>query len=105
MYQSFWTLTGNPGLLQSESVGNLAAKAVEKGIVKDEKDGRVLALYSLVMGLRGISVLDGTTNAEHMVSDMEGLKALSGLVAPGGEWEADWKGWVDEFCDLIDEVS
>ncbi|RDL38499.1 uncharacterized protein BP5553_02839 [Venustampulla echinocandica] len=104
LYQSFWTLTGNPSLLQSKPVGDLAVKVTERGVVKDEKEGRILALYALVsMGLRGISVLDGTTNMEHMVSDLEGLKAMRGLVAPGGEWETEWKNWVEEFCDLISE--
>ena len=67
-YQSFWTLTGNPRLLRSEPVGNLAEAA---GV------SREVALYGLVLGLDdGMSVLDGTTKSARMVEDLKGVEMV-----------------------------
>jgi diketogulonate reductase-like aldo/keto reductase len=62
-YQSFWTLTGNPKLLKSKPVIELA-QAAEVSVPT--------ALYALVMDL-GVEVLNGTTAAEHMHEDLEGI--------------------------------
>ena len=62
-YQSFWTLTGNPKLLKSKPVIGLA-QAAEVSVPT--------ALYALVMDL-GVEVLNGTTAAEHMYEDLEGI--------------------------------
>ncbi|KAF2027156.1 aldo-keto reductase-like protein [Setomelanomma holmii] len=63
VYQSFWTLTGNPALLRSKPVVALAdAVGVEASV----------ALYTLVMDL-GVVVLNGTTSSEHMRNDLEGI--------------------------------
>lgn len=67
IYQSFWTLTANPHLLRSGPV-DLIAKNV--GVTK------VVALYGLVLGLGNVRVLNGTTNAERMREDLEGIEAV-----------------------------
>ena len=63
MYQSFWTLTGNPKLLRCPAVIDLTKAA---GVSKE------IALYSLVMGL-DIAVLNGTTSKDNMEADLEGV--------------------------------
>jgi diketogulonate reductase-like aldo/keto reductase len=66
MYQSFWTLTGNPSLLQSQPVAALArAVGVEIPV----------ALYALVMD-QGVMVLNGSTSSEHMKMDLEGIQKV-----------------------------
>ncbi|KAI0845759.1 Aldo/keto reductase [Daldinia vernicosa] len=68
VFQAFWTLSGNPQLLMSTNVHTLATKAnVELPV----------ALYALVLGLGGTSILDGTTNEAHMKSDLEGIDTVS----------------------------
>lgn len=61
-YQPFWTLTGNPRLLQSDAV---AALSVEKSLTPAQV---VYAFVSQGMGLPGLAtcVLSGTQNEEHM---------------------------------------
>ncbi|KAF2735893.1 aldo-keto reductase-like protein [Polyplosphaeria fusca] len=65
-YQSFWTLTGNPNLLRSETVRILADSA---------KVSTSIALYALVMDL-GVVVLNGTTSTDHMDEDLSGIQAV-----------------------------
>ena len=67
VYESFWTLTGNPALLKSKPVGTLADAA---GVSKE------IALYSLVMGL-DIAVLNGTTSQARMKEDLEGVMRVT----------------------------
>jgi diketogulonate reductase-like aldo/keto reductase len=95
IFQSFWTLTGNPQLMKSHVVNEVAGELKNLG-VSDEK---AVALYSLVMSLEGITVLNGTTNKERMESDLKGLIIVGGLVE--GE---KWKGWMAEFKKLIGEL-
>ncbi|KAF2279073.1 aldo-keto reductase-like protein [Westerdykella ornata] len=77
-YQSFWTLTGNPHLLRSEPVSSLAQAA---------NVGTATALYAFVMDL-DIMVLNGTTSANHMREDLDGIrKARDWAIANGSEWE------------------
>ena len=64
-YQSFWTLTGNPSLLVARVVVDFA-RAV--GVARE------VALYSLVLSLGGISILNGTTT--HAVSDLEDMQKV-----------------------------
>lgn len=66
MYQSFWTLTGNPVLLKSKPVAALA-EATNVGLP--------IALYALVMD-QGIVVLNGSTSTEHMRADLEGIRKV-----------------------------
>ncbi|KAK1639487.1 aldo/keto reductase [Colletotrichum phormii] len=66
-FQSFWTLTANPRLVRGPFVRQVAKGAG----VSDE-----VAFYGLVLGLRGVSVLDGTTNEVRMKEDLEGVERL-----------------------------
>ena len=93
IYQSFWTLSGNPALLKSMVVTNLAEAA---GV------DREVALYTLVLGLGKICVLNGTTNKDHMKHDIERVKLLEPWAQGGGKdtYEAALK----EFKALIVDV-
>lgn len=78
MYQSFWTLTGNPKLLTAEPVMVLAKAA---GISME------VALYSLVMSL-DVVVLNGTTSARRMKEDLEGVMRVKEWAGQNAErWE------------------
>jgi diketogulonate reductase-like aldo/keto reductase len=66
VYQSFWTLTGNPALLKSAPVISLAREAEVSPSV---------ALYALVMDL-DIMILNGTTSREHMREDLEHIRKV-----------------------------
>jgi diketogulonate reductase-like aldo/keto reductase len=89
VYESFWTLTGNPGLLKSEPVQRLSQEA---GV------NRQAALYSLVVEL-GIAPLNGTTSKERMDEDLKG-------VANVGNWSLvyaeKWESIVGEFKAIVD---
>jgi diketogulonate reductase-like aldo/keto reductase len=91
IYQSFWTLTGNPALLKSEPVVQLA-QAVGVGLP--------VALYALVMN-SGIEVLNGTTSQEHMREDLEGIMKVQ-------EWAArnshDWTSTTNMFRELTGDT-
>jgi diketogulonate reductase-like aldo/keto reductase len=97
VFQSFWTLTGNPGLMKSKVVKDMGEKLKEAGI-GDEKP---VALYSLVLGLEGTSVLNGTTNEERMAGDLAGLRTVGTMIE--GVWKEKWEEWLGEFKDLIGE--
>jgi diketogulonate reductase-like aldo/keto reductase len=66
MYQSFWTLTGNPSLLKSKPV-NALAHATNVALS--------VALYALVME-QGVMVLNGSTSTEHMREDLQGVLSV-----------------------------
>jgi diketogulonate reductase-like aldo/keto reductase len=93
VFQSFWTLTGNPGLLKSEPVKELA-KAVGVSVQ--------VALYALVVGLERMTVLDGTTNEGRMVEGLEGLKRVGRWVE--GEEREEWERILEDFKGLICEL-
>src|SRR5579859_2645681 len=61
VYQSFWTLTGNPDRLRSPVFHQLTARI---------KTTPECAWYRFCMQ-EGITVLDGTTSEEHMKQDLE----------------------------------
>ena len=88
-YQSFWTLTANPHLEGSEVVASLA---------KEADVSRAVALYSLVLGLGRVSVLDGTTKVERMKADIEGVEKVA-------EWRAsrpdDWQRIASAFKVML----
>jgi len=68
--------------------------------VQDE-EADVLALYSLVLGLGNVSVLDGTTREERMRGDLEGIGKV-------GEWiegtgREKWLQLLGEFKGIIEE--
>jgi diketogulonate reductase-like aldo/keto reductase len=88
VYESFWTLTGNPGLKASEPVLALSKDA---GVSKE------VALYSLVIEL-GIAPLNGTTNLERMKSDLEDLGRVRNWTNVYGE---KWRTIVAGFREII----
>ena len=72
VWQSFWTITGNPQLLKTAVVQRVAVRVLGDGDRKDE------ALYLLVLALGrgwerggGVAILDGTTREVAMKSDLE----------------------------------
>ncbi|KAI1842724.1 hypothetical protein JX266_011045 [Neoarthrinium moseri] len=92
VFQTFWTLTGNPRLLRSEVVGGLArAVGVEKEV----------AYYALVLGLEGTTILDGTTSEEHMEADLEGVEKIGRWAE--GEGKEVWLSALGKFKELIKE--
>ncbi|KAI1766600.1 Aldo/keto reductase [Hypoxylon sp. FL1150] len=93
-FQTFWTLSGNPQLLRSEPVQKLAAHtSVEPPV----------ALYSLVLGLGGTSILDGTTNEVHMKDDLKGIEIVNDY-AQSGEGQSTWSACLGGFKQLIGEA-
>lgn len=93
-YQSFWTLTANPGLLRSKPVETLS-KAAEVS--------REVALYHFVLQLRDVAMLNGTTREERMAGDLEQIGKMRAWMEDGENpevWERVWDG----FRGLIGEV-
>jgi len=60
-YQSFWTLTANPHILQSRELFDLARK----------HDKNVIQIFFAYLHQVGITPLTGTTDLEHMESDLQ----------------------------------
>jgi len=60
-YQSFWTLTANPHIMQSEELFALAKKY----------DKNVIQIFFAYLHQIGITPLTGTTDLEHMKSDLQ----------------------------------
>ncbi|KAL5340656.1 NADP-dependent oxidoreductase domain-containing protein [Aspergillus crustosus] len=89
IYQSFWTLTANPELVQSTPVLSLSREA---GL------SSATALYGLILGLGQITILNGTTRKEHMETDLKALKSLQRFANhnPDG-----WQGILEDFQQLV----
>ncbi|KAH7413171.1 NADP-dependent oxidoreductase domain-containing protein [Cadophora sp. MPI-SDFR-AT-0126] len=98
VFQSFWTLSGNPSLLKTAVVEEVAG-ALEGRVERGEE--KAVALYGLVVGLGGVSVLNGTTNMGRMIGDLKGLEVLRVLVE--SEWEERWQVWMRDFKGVIGE--
>ncbi|KPM35301.1 hypothetical protein AK830_g11251 [Neonectria ditissima] len=92
VFQSFWTLSGNPRLSKARPVKLVAEKA---GV------HLVAAYYALVLGLEWITVLDGTTNEAHMKDDLEGIQAVGTWAEGAGA--SDWASALLSFKELIGE--
>lgn len=90
IFQSFWTLSANPALLRSPPVGKVAQGA---GV------GAAPAYYALVLGLDGLTVLDGTTNEQHMQEDLLGIEKV-GMWAEG-EGKLEWGAALADFESLL----
>jgi diketogulonate reductase-like aldo/keto reductase len=60
MYQSFWTLSGNPQILRSDIVRKVANRT----------DASIEGVFYRFCIQEGITVLDGTTSEEHMREDL-----------------------------------
>lgn len=92
VFQSFWTLSANPALVKSPPVAKVAQEA---GVTAPA------AYYSLLLGLEGVTVLDGTTNEVHMRDDLEGIEKVGAWAEKeGGSWAAA----LNAFRELIGEV-
>lgn len=89
VYQSFWTLTGNPQLLKSKPVRDVAAQAGVSAAV---------ALYSLVLDLGNVQILNGTTNVARMREDLEGVEAVERW---SGEHASSWNQVREAFQNLL----
>jgi diketogulonate reductase-like aldo/keto reductase len=63
MYQSFWTLTGNPSVLRSSIIRGIAER------IGMSAEG---VFYRFCVE-EGVTVLDGTTSEEHMVEDLRAV--------------------------------
>ncbi|KAI0472461.1 NADP-dependent oxidoreductase domain-containing protein [Xylaria cf. heliscus] len=94
-FQTFWTLTGNPELLRSAPVQELAEAAAISPSV---------ALYALVLGLEGTTILDGTTSEEHMAEDLKVTEIVDGF-AQSENGRAVWVACLDKFKALIGESA
>ena len=93
MYQSFWTLTGNPKLMGGGVVRETAEKLGVSGAG---------ALYSLVLGLGGTVICNGTTSVQHMKEDWEAVKKAREFAARD---EKKWKELVVGFRRAIGEKA
>lgn len=89
LYQSFWTLTANPRLLESEPVITIADRV---------NVSKPVALYSLVLALGHVRVLNGTKNASNMKDDLAGVQAVKGWSAAH---EDDWEQALAAFKTLL----
>ena len=94
VYQSFWTLTGNPRLVVSKPVD-----ALRKEICVEREQ----ALYLLVLGLEKLVVLNGTTSEERMSADLEALNRFQHWHGEDGKGRM-WDKILADFKILIGET-
>jgi diketogulonate reductase-like aldo/keto reductase len=87
IYQSFWTLSANPQLLNHTSVQRLAGHC---------SVSREVAMYALVLGLNGTCILNGTKN--HMVQDVLEMEKVMEWVGEEGN-SYDWQDVLKHFKD------
>ncbi|KAE8146646.1 NADP-dependent oxidoreductase domain-containing protein [Aspergillus avenaceus] len=88
IYQSFWTLTANPELVQSDAVQVLANRT---------EISPAAALYCLVLGLGDTTMLNGTTNQDRMKQDLTALRKVESF----SEAHPDvWERLVERFQQL-----
>jgi diketogulonate reductase-like aldo/keto reductase len=91
IYQSFWTLTANPDLVRSEPVQQLA---------RHVEITPAAAFYTLVMGLKDVTVLNGTKNESRMREDLAAPKQVEEFTVRQPElWQrilADFRGLIGE---------
>lgn len=93
IYQSFWTLTANPGLVWSNEVGQLANHL---------RISTQAALYCLVLGLGNTVVLNGTKSTSHMTEDFKALELVRNFAAKEAK---QWEAMLRAFRRLIGEVK
>ena len=91
IYQSFWTLTANPGLVFSAEVGSLASQV---------RISEQAALYAMVLGLRNTVILDGTKKAQTMKDDHKALEKVKDFAVKHPE---EWNKLLSRFRSLIGE--
>jgi diketogulonate reductase-like aldo/keto reductase len=91
IFQSFWTLTGNPEVLKSEPVVRLSREA---GVSRES------AMYALVMELGdGVAVLNGTTSEEHMIGD---FKEVTNVKNWSFVYAGKWNEIVEGFRAIVE---
>ncbi|KAG5918070.1 hypothetical protein E4U42_007006 [Claviceps africana] len=90
VFQSFWTLSSNAALVESEPVKSVAQNA---GV------DVVAAYYALVLGLESLAVLDGTTDQSHMEQDLTGVEKVG--VWAEGAGVSEWTLALASFKALI----
>ena len=93
IYQSFWTLTGNPHLLRSYEVASLAGRL---------NISPQSALYCLVLGLGNTTVLNGTTNHTRMKEDWDAVKKTQAFATAD---PARWESCLQRFKRSIGQQS
>ncbi len=91
IYQSFWTLTANPGLVWSNEVGHLANHL---------RISTQAALFCLVLGLGNTVVLNGTKSETHMKDDFKALELTRTFAAHNPQ---EWEAMLEAFRRLIGE--
>lgn len=91
IYQSFWTLTANPGLVYSAEVGALANQL---GISTQA------ALYAMVLGLGNTVILDGTKRVQTMKDDHAALVKVKDFAL---KYSNEWGQLLSRFKALIGE--
>ena len=89
IYQSFWTLSANPTIVHGPEVGVVAERI---GITPYE------AMYILVLALDNVVILNGTTNAKHMVDDILCVQRARKWAS---EHPMDWAKYLDGFKILL----
>ncbi|GAP83838.1 putative aldo keto reductase [Rosellinia necatrix] len=92
-FQTFWTLSGNPELVRSAPVQRLAESASVSPPV---------AMYALVLGLEGTTILDGTTSEAHMAEDLK-VAEIVDMFAQSESGRSSWVACLDGFKTLIGE--
>lgn len=93
IYQSFWTLTANPELVRSQPVQRLAVQA---------DISPAAALYTLVMALGDITVLNGTKNEGRMAEDLAAPKKVEGFTQAHAE---QWEQLLAGFRQIVGDTS
>ncbi|KAG5925895.1 hypothetical protein E4U53_003207 [Claviceps sorghi] len=93
VFQSFWTLSSNATLVESEPVKSVAQKA---GVQV------VAAYYALVLGLESLAVLDGTTDQQHMEQDLTGVEKVGAWAEGAGV--SEWTLALASFKALIGDT-
>jgi diketogulonate reductase-like aldo/keto reductase len=93
VYQSFWTLSANPGLLRSPEVKDVA----EKLNISPEA-----ALYCLVLGLENIVILNGTTNPDNMRADWEAVESARAFAQSSPD---AWQDLIVSFMKRIGQLK
>ena len=96
VYQAYWTLTANPALLGSEPVLKISE------VLGVEKEA---AMYCLVLSLKNVVALNGTTNLERMRADVDAIKNWQAWSAESDNRRM-WEKVLADFMILVgDDVS
>lgn len=105
VFQSFWTLTGNPGLVSSAVVRGVRDEVNEWARGGSAAGNRAevsseVVVYALVMALGRTCVLDGTTDEGRMRGDLEGIKVVEEWA--GSEGAKAWAETLESLRRAVD---